>query len=82
MGAGAALAECNRDQLQAMAPVFPALRAALDNQNLFGSEHDPHIKTNQFAGMLNAQRDVIGRQWVLERVIKRIELAAGQEVRT
>ncbi len=80
--AGAYLSYCNREQLRPMAPLIPALRTALDNQNLFGPEHDPHIKTNQFAGMLNAQRDVIGRQWVLERVMKRIEVAAGQEVRT
>jgi hypothetical protein len=65
-----------------MAPLIPALRAAIDKQNLFGPEHDPHIKTNQFAGILNAQRDLIGREWVLERVTKRIELAANQEVRT
>ena len=80
--AGAYLSYCSREELQPMAPLIPALRAALDNQNLFGPEHDPHIKTNQFTGMLNAQRDVIGRQWVLERVMKRIEVAAGQEVRT
>ncbi len=51
----------------------------MENQRLFGPEHDPHIRTNQFAGMLNAQRDVIGREWVLERVMKRIELSADQE---
>ena len=80
--AGAYLSYCSREQLRPLAPLIPALQAALDNQNFFGPEHDPHIKTNQFAGMLNAQRDVIGREWVLERVAKRIELAVNQEVWT
>jgi hypothetical protein len=61
-----------------MAPLLPALQSAIDNQKLFGPEHDPHIKTNAFAGMLNAQRDVIARRWVLERVEKRIERSAIQ----
>ena len=63
-----------------MAPLISALQAAMDNRKLFGPEHDPHIKTNQFAGMLNAQRDVIGREWVLERVTKRNELTTNPEV--
>jgi len=59
-----------------MKPLLSVLQAAIENQSIFGPEHDPHIKTNVLAGMLNAQRDVIGRQWVLERVMKRIELSA------
>jgi hypothetical protein len=58
-----------------MKPLIPALKMAIDNQSIFGPEHDPHIETNVYSGMLNAQRDVIGRRWVLERVLKRIELA-------
>ena len=80
--AGAYLSYCSREELRPMASLIPVLKAALANQKLFGPEHDPHIETNQFAGMLNAQRDVIAREWVLERVIRRIELATDQEVRT
>ena len=77
--AGAYLSYCSREELRPMTPLITALQAAMDSQKLFGPEHDPHIKTNQFAGMLNAQRDVIGKRWVLARVIKRIELSLGQE---
>ena len=75
MRTGAYLSYRSREQLRPMKPLIPVLQAAIENQELFGPEHDPHIRTNQFAGMLNAQRGVIGRQWVLERVMKRIELA-------
>jgi len=75
MRAGAYLSYRSREQLRPMKPLIPVLQAAIENQELFGPDHDPHIRTNQFAGMLNAQRGVIGRQWVLERVMKRIELA-------
>ena len=77
--AGAYLSYRSREQLRPMKPLTPALQAAIENRKIFGPEHDPHIRTNQFAGMLNAQRDVIGRQWVLERAMKRIELSADLE---
>ena len=77
--AGAYLSYCSREQLQPMKPLLPALQSAVENRRIFGPEHDHHIKTTVM-GMLNAQRDVIGREWVLERVIKRIQLAAIQEV--
>lgn len=73
--AGAYLSYRSREELQSMKPLIPALKMAIDNQSIFGPEHDPHIETNVYSGMLNAQRDVIGRRWVLERVLKRIELA-------
>jgi len=76
--AGAYLSYCSREQLRPMKPLIPALQVAAEKQNLFGPEHDPHIKTNQFMGMLNAQRDVIGKRWVLERVKRRIELSQIQ----
>ncbi|MBT7068264.1 MAG: hypothetical protein HN919_18350 [Verrucomicrobia bacterium] len=57
-----------------MKPLLPALQAALDKREMFGAEHDANIATNVFNGMLNGQRDVIARCWVLERVMKRIEL--------
>ena len=77
--AGAYLSYCSREQLQPMKPLIPALQSAVENRRLFGPEHDHSIKTGVM-GMLNAQRDVIGREWVLERVIERIELATVQEV--
>ena len=77
--AGAYLSYCSREQLQPMKPLIPALQSAVENRRIFGPEHDHHIKT-KVMGMLNAQRDVIGREWVLERVIKRIQLAPIQEV--
>ena len=77
--AGAYLSYCSREQLQPMKPLIPALQSAVENRRIFGPEHDHHIKT-KVMGMLNAQRDVIGREWVLQRVIKRIQLAAIQEV--
>jgi len=72
---GAYLSYRSREELRPMAPLVPVLQAAADNPKLFGPEHDPHIESNQFAGMLSAQRDVIGRRWVLERALKRIELS-------
>ncbi|MFL2540614.1 MAG: sulfatase-like hydrolase/transferase [Candidatus Latescibacterota bacterium] len=72
--AGAYLSYCSREQLRPMAPLIAALHSAVENQRVFGPEHDHHIKT-KLMGMLNAQRDVIAKEWVLERVIKRIELA-------
>lgn len=79
--AGAYLSYCSREQLQPMQPLIPALQAAAEKQSFFGPEHDHHIKT-KLMRMLNAQRDVIAKQWVLERVITRIELATNQEART
>ena len=58
-----------------MKPLIPALEQAMNKQEMFGPEHDSHIETNIYNGMLNGQRDGIGRVWVLERVIRRIELA-------
>ena len=75
---GAYLSYRSCEELQPMKPLISSLKVALDNQIMVSPEHDLHIKTNQFAGMLNAQRDVIAKEWVLERVIKRIELAADQ----
>jgi hypothetical protein len=73
--AGAYLSYRSPEELAPMKPLLPALQAAIDDQRLFGPEHNPHIETNVFNGMLNGQRDVIARRWVLERVMKRIELA-------
>ncbi len=77
--AGAYLSYCSKEQLHPMQPLIPALQAATENQRFFGPEHDLHIET-KLMRMLKAQRDVIAKQWVLERVIKRIELSTVQEV--
>ena len=74
--AGAYLSYRSRAQLRPMQALLPALQAAVDNRRFFGPEHDRPIQT-QLMGMLNAQRDVIAKEWVLERAAKRIELAAG-----
>ena len=47
---------------------------------MFGPEHNSQIKKNNYNRMLDNQRDGIVRVWVLERVMKRIDLAAEQEV--
>jgi hypothetical protein len=74
--AGAYLSYRSREELQSMNPLIPVLQQAIDKPEMFGPEHDPLIETNIYSGMLNAQRDVIGKRWVLERVMKRIELSA------
>lgn len=79
--AGAYLSYRSREELRPMEPLLPALEAAIGNQSLFGPEHAPHIESNQFAGMLKAQRDVIAKRWVLERVLKRINLSADVGLR-
>jgi N-sulfoglucosamine sulfohydrolase len=73
--AGAYLSYCTREQLRPMKPLISILRKATGNQRMFGPTHIPYIETNQFTGMLDAQRDVITKQWVLERVIRRIDLS-------
>ncbi|MBS11885.1 MAG: hypothetical protein CME19_09835 [Gemmatimonadetes bacterium] len=73
--AGAYLTYCSADQLRPMKALIPALQAAIENQGLFGPEHEPFLETNQFGGMVDAQRDTITRRWVLERAVSRIELA-------
>jgi len=73
--AGAYLSYRSREELQPMKPLIPALEQAMNKPEMFGPEHDSHIETNIYNGMLNGQRDGIGRVWVLERVIRRIELA-------
>jgi len=75
--AGAYLSYCDREQLRPMQPLIPILQSAIRNQRFFGPEHDYHIRTHLMP-MLNAQRDVIGREWVLNRVIERICWASGQ----
>jgi uncharacterized sulfatase len=77
--AGAYLSYRSRKELQPMKPLIPALEQAMNKREMFGPEHDSHIETNIYNGMLNGQRDVIGNRWVLERVKKRIELSADQE---
>ena len=72
--AGAYLSYCGREELRPMQPLIPILQSAMRNRRIFGPEHDDHIKTHLMP-MLDAQRDVIGREWVLNRVIERIRWA-------
>ena len=73
--AGAYLTHRTRDQLRPMKPLIPNLESAARNPSLFGPEHDTHIASNQFTDMLDAQRDVIAKRWVLDRARRRIELS-------
>ena len=73
--AGAYLSYCTRDQLRPLKSLIEVLRSAEANSSMFGPEHKPHIETHQFDGMLDVQRDVIAKRWVLERTRRRIELA-------
>ena len=77
--AGAYLSYRNRQELQAMKPLIPVLEQAINKQEMFGPEHNSQIERNNYNRMLDNQRDGIVRVWVLERVMKRIELAANQE---
>lgn len=75
--AGAYLSYCNREQLRPMQPLIPILQSAMQNRRIFGPEQDYHIRTH-LTRMLDAQRDVIGREWVLHRVVERIRWASDQ----
>ncbi|MDP7251868.1 MAG: sulfatase-like hydrolase/transferase [Planctomycetota bacterium] len=69
------LSYCTREQLRPMKPLLPALRAALENETCLGPEHSPHIESMVASHMFDAQRDQIANGWVIDRVIRRIELA-------
>ena len=58
-----------------MKPLVSVLEQAINKQEMCGPEHNAQIERNNYGGRLNGQRDGIGRVWVLERVIKRIELS-------
>jgi hypothetical protein len=75
MRAGAYLSYRSREELQPLKPLLPALEQAINKQEMCGPEHNAQIERNNYGGRLNGQRDGIGRVWVLERVIKRIELS-------
>ena len=74
--AGANLSFYNREILAQMKALIPALQAALDNPVCYGpfeSAWDALIPPVQT--MYRAQKNTIVDEWVLQRVIKRIELA-------
>ena len=77
--AGAYLSYRSREELQPMKPLIPALEQATNKQEMCGPEHNAQLERNNYRGGLGGQRDGIVRVWVLERVMKRIELSAGQE---
>ena len=78
--AGAYLAYRSREELQPMKSLIPALGQAINKQEMCGPEHNAQVERNNYTGRLGGQRDSIVRVWVLERVMKRIELAAEQQV--
>ncbi len=77
--AGAYLSYRSREELQPMASLISALEQAINKQEMCGPEHNTQLKKNNYTSGLGGQRDGIVRVWVLERVMKRIELSSGFE---
>ena len=74
--AGANLSFYRRDILAQMKALIPALQAALDNPVCYGPfEPDWDALIPPVQTMYRAQKNAIVDEWVLQRVIKRIELA-------
>ena len=74
--AGANLSFYSREILAQMKALIPALHAALDNPICYGpSEPDWDALIPPVQTMYRAQKNTIVGEWVLQRVIKRIELA-------
>ena len=74
--AGANLSFYSREILAQMKALIPALQAALDNPICYGPfEPDWDALIPPVQTMYRAQKNTIVGEWVLQRVIKRIELA-------
>ena len=74
--AGANLSFYSREILAQMKALIPTLQAALDNPVYYGPfEPDWDALIPPVQTMYRAQKDTIVGEWVLQRVIKRIELA-------
>ena len=74
--AGANLSFYSREILAQMKALIPALQAAPDNPVCYGPfEPDWDALIPPIQTMYRAQKDTIVGEWVLQRVIKRIELA-------
>ena len=74
--AGANLSFYRREILAQMKALIPALQAALDNPVCYGPfEPDWDALIPPVQTMYRAQKNAIVGEWVLQRVIKRIELA-------
>ncbi|MDE2735685.1 MAG: HEAT repeat domain-containing protein [Gemmatimonadota bacterium] len=74
--AGANLSFYSREILAQMKALIPALQAALNNPVCYGPfEPDWDALIPPVQTMYRAQKDTIVGEWVLQRVIKRIELA-------
>ena len=74
--AGANLSFYRREVLAQMKALIPALQAALDNPVCYGPfEPDWDALIPPVQTMYRAQKNAIVGEWVLQRVIKRIELA-------
>ena len=78
--AGAYLAYRSREELQPMKSLIPVLKQAINKQEMCGPEHNAQVARNNYTSTLDGQRVSIVWLWVLERVMKRIELAAEQQV--
>jgi N-sulfoglucosamine sulfohydrolase len=76
--AGANLSYYSPDVLLQMTSLLPALRSALANPSCYGS-YDPDVTSliPPVRSIYVAQRETIAGNWVLSRVINRIELAAA-----
>jgi len=76
--AGANLSYYGAEVLRQMTSLLPALRSALANQVCYGS-YDPDVASliPPVRSMYMAQKGTIAGNWVLNRVIRRIELAAA-----
>ncbi len=74
--AGANLSYYNRKTLSKMKILIPALQSALKNPSCYGI-HDPDLDTliPWFRNMFISERDRHVAEWILKRVIKRVELA-------
>ena len=61
-----------------MTSLLPALKAAIDNPRFYG-QSDPALESliPPVRDIFIAQRDTIAAEWVIKRVIRRIELSAS-----
>lgn len=73
--AGAYLSYRSREELQPMKPLVSVLEQAINKEEMCGPEHNAQVERRNYTNRLNGQRDGIVKEWVLERVIKRIELS-------
>ena len=78
--AGANLSYLRPEILATMTSLVPALNSALDNPRCYG-QRDPALESliPPVRQIFNAQRHTIAAEWVIARVIRRIELSANRQ---